>query len=130
MGPPCPSALQAGRYAVARSLWVSSAHRVGASATRAATPRTVASARPPRRCAACTQRYSSLPRRTLVVASVARSAAATRMRGARMRRSRSEVLHRDLLELKWLLKDVVPIVQPLVLTAWESEQQLPETWKG
>merc|ERR1712154_331188 len=27
--PPCPSASQAGRYAVARSLWVSSARRVG-----------------------------------------------------------------------------------------------------
>merc|ERR1712045_149108 len=64
---PVMGASQAERCAAAHSLLDWSARRAGASAMRSATHRIAAIARHPRSSAACTQRCSSLPLRTLVV---------------------------------------------------------------
>ena len=74
------SASRVERCAAAHSLLDWSALHAGASAMRNATHRTVAFARHPRSSAACTQRCSSLPRRTLVVAAADWFAAATSLK--------------------------------------------------
>merc|ERR1712113_1123539 len=65
------------RCAVAHCLLDLNALHAGASATKSATHRTVASARSPARIVVSTQRCSSLLRRTLVVAAAESCAAAT-----------------------------------------------------